>query len=273
LNNTPPPPLAKKLSALRNWFANKKSLIVALSGGVDSSLLLAVGAEILAEQIWAVTVNTIFVPESELLMAKKIANSLGVKHKQLKLDILNITEVTNNSKERCYYCKKEILKHISNFATTINTQCIIEGSNLDDTTDWRPGSKAITESGVLSPLQICNFTKKDIRYLATNQYQLSNAQKPSYACLATRIPYNHHICKNTISRLEKLEQELQTILSSPQLRARVYDDSIRLEISPNHLPQAIQQRKKIISIANKHNFNHIALDLQGYKQGKMNTNH
>ena len=181
--------MRKKLKDLEKRLINLSSFVVAFSGGVDSTFLLAVAKKVTSQRMLAITVSSQFVPKREIESAKRIARSIGVEHICLDVDILENEDVVRNTMERCYHCKKQIFSLIKETAESLGIKLLLHAINLDDLKDFRPGLKASKELGVLSPLADAKFTKSDIRLLS-RQLALETWDKPSQSCLATRIPYN-----------------------------------------------------------------------------------
>ncbi len=262
--------LKEKLNNLRKILSEMRSVLIAYSGGVDSTFLLKVAREELGERVAAVTVKSEIHHLSEITDAKKMAQKFKVKHLFMDIDILSNKEFVNNPPKRCYICKKEIFSRISKMAKELNLNFVADGSNYDDLSDYRPGMKAVRELKIRSPLQEALLTKDDIRLLS-KEMDLSTWDKPSNSCLATRIPYQDEITLEKLKRIEKAEGFFHD-LGIEQVRVRHYNNLAKIETGEEDMLLLIREdlRKKIITKLKKLGFIYITLDLQGYRSGSMN---
>jgi len=260
----------EKLNNLRKILSKMGSVLIAYSGGVDSTFLLKVAREELGNKVIAVTVKSEIHHLSEITLAKKIAQKFKVKHLFMDIDILSNKKFVNNPKERCYICKKEIFSRISEMAKELNLNFVADGSNYDDLSDYRPGMKAVRELKIRSPLQVALLTKDDIRLLS-KEMDLPTWDKPSNSCLATRIPYQDEITLEKLKRIEKAEGFFLD-LGIEQVRVRCHNRLAKIEVEEKDLLFLMEEdlRKKIISKLKQLGFIYIALDLQGYRTGSMN---
>ncbi len=262
--------MMKKRKALEDRLQKLKSFVVAFSGGVDSSFLLAVAKKIKPERLIAITASSEFVPKREIEFAKKIAVLLKVDHICLTADILGNEEVVLNTKERCYHCKKQAFSLIRDTAGNLGINSLVHGVNLDDLKDFRPGLKAAEELGFLSPLADTGFTKKEIRE-SSRRLGLETWNKPSQSCLATRIPFHVRIEASDLTRVDKAEAFLQGI-GFAQVRVRCHGKTAVIEVEPEQVE--IILREDIYRVATKalkdEGFEEIIVDAEGYKTGKMN---
>lgn len=246
------------------------SVLIAYSGGVDSTFLLKIAREELGNKITAVTVKSEIHHLSEITLAKKMAQQFKVKHLFIDIDILSNKEFVNNPKARCYICKKEIFSRIREMAKELNLNFVADGSNYDDLSDYRPGMKAVGELRIRSPLQEALLTKDDIRLLS-KEMNLPTWNKPSNSCLATRIPYGDEITLEKLKRIEKAERFFHD-LGIKQVRVRCHNKLAKIEVGEKDLLLLMEEdlRKKIISKLKQLGFIYVALDLQGYRTGSMN---
>jgi uncharacterized protein len=263
--------LDEKYKALLTFIAGQGSAAVAFSGGVDSSFLCHCAVAALGiERCIAVTVVSPMLPESELDCAKRIAKLTGIKHILIKDDKIE-EEVAANPKDRCYYCKKIEFGNIIKTARENGIDVVLDGSNMDDLGDYRPGLKAISELKVVSPLRTANLNKGEIRELS-KRFNLPTWDKPAFACLASRIPYGEKINKEKLSRIEKAEDYLNS-LGFKQFRVRSHENIARIEVEPDERKKFFDENilddvsRKLKSLG----FVYVALELEGYKMGSLNA--
>ncbi len=263
--------LEPKLDQSERLLKKMPAFAVAFSGGVDSTFLLAVARKINPEKLIAVTVASGFVPKKEVWFAREMAESLGVEHRVIDLDVLEDKRISANPPDRCYHCKKSVFSRILSVVKEKGIQTLLHAVNLDDLGDYRPGLAASKELGVLSPLVDAGFTKADIRQ-ASRKMGLSTWDKPSQSCLATRIPYNIRITDTVLHRIEKAEEFLHD-MGFGQVRVRVHDKTARIEVLPDEIGQVMEEKtRKTISGALKDiGFQYVSIDMDGYKTGKMNN--
>ena len=260
----------EKYNTLREYISSLGSVAVAFSSGVDSTLLLKVSHDVLGNKAVAVTASSSSFPERELNEAKNFCKSNHIRQIIFDSDEINIEGFRENPKNRCYLCKHELFTKIKAIAREHNLEHVIEGSNLDDLGDYRPGLKAIDELGIKSPLRFVGLTKSEIRELS-HELGLPTWDKPSYACLASRFVYGEMISPEKLNMVERAE-ELLLSLGFRQERVRIHGKIARIEIMPEDFSRIIQNdiRTKIYDSLKALGFAYITLDLKGYRTGSMN---
>ena len=262
--------MEEKVQKLKNILKKMGSVMVAYSGGVDSTLLLKFAKDILKDNVIAVTATSLTYPKEELEEAKKLARMLKVKHILVKTKEFENPEFANNSPNRCYYCKRELFSVLKKLATENNIEQVIEASNSDDVKDFRPGLQAAKEFGIRSPLMEAGLTKNEIRTLS-RKMGLPTWNKPSFACLSSRFPYGMRINKEDLERVDEAERFIRN-LGVSQVRVRHYKDTARIEVLPEDIPKLTEgkTREKIVKKFKKLSYTYITVDLEGYRTGSMN---
>ncbi|MDJ0817005.1 MAG: ATP-dependent sacrificial sulfur transferase LarE [Desulfobacterales bacterium] len=263
--------LATKYQHLQNLLKEMKRVLIAFSGGVDSTLLLKVAKDTLGESVLAVTAVSETTPRHERLDAKRLARELEATHLMVDTHEMQIPEFVKNPENKCYTCKKYRFGKLIELAQKKDYRLVLDGGNLDDQSDYRPGIKATRELGVVSPLAEAGFSKQDVRALS-KQLNLPTWNKPSYACLASRIPYHSQITAEKLKQVDNGEDFLRELGFSGQIRVRHHNNLARLEIDSQDLPRIIQPalRNKVIEHFKGLGFTYIALDLEGYSMGSLN---
>jgi len=262
--------LQEKYELLKDIIEKKKSAAIAFSGGVDSTFLLRVAKEVLGDKLIAVTATSSTYPERELKEAIKYSEDIGVTHIIISSEELDIEGFASNPKNRCYYCKKELYSKINNIASANGVDYVFDGSNLDDTGDYRPGMQAAKELDVVSPLKEAGLTKNDIRDLS-KELGLLTWNKPSFACLSSRFPYGNKITLPKLNMVDKAEQFLLE-MGITQVRVRHHGEIARIEVEPSERENFfdIQVMNRIGNEFKKIGFTYVTLDLLGYRTGSMN---
>jgi pyridinium-3,5-biscarboxylic acid mononucleotide sulfurtransferase len=246
-----------------------KTVLVAYSGGVDSTLLLKTCVDVLGkEHVLAFIGNAPIFPAKEIEEAKQIALDIGAECVICDTAILKDRLYVENTKERCYHCKKNLLCIAVQVAQEKNMAHIVEGTNFDDTNDFRPGSAAVKEMRILSPLLTAQFTKKDI-YALSNMLALPTRSKPSNACLSTRIPYGTPIDAGLLEKIELSEKFIKNTGAS-QVRVRYHGNVARVEVMKSDFDIIMREQAKIVDGLKQFGFTHVTLDLAGYRMGSMN---
>jgi len=261
--------LQSKLSDLALHLQHLERIAVAYSGGVDSTFLLHMAVRALGhENVLAITADSPVTPRSEIERAKKLASAMGAEHLVVASAEFEDPRFRANSPDRCYICKRIRFQQLKELAKERGYSHLADGTNVDDEHDYRPGSRAARELGVASPLKSVGFTKADIRE-ASRILGLATADLPSFACLASRIPYGTPLDADILSRVESGERVLAGI-GVRQYRLRHHDDIARLEVSPDDFGVILKEREYIVMALRKLGYQYVTLDLGGYRSGSLN---
>lgn len=260
MNNT-------KLEKLREKIASKGKILVAFSGGVDSGLLLRIAHDLLGENVFCVTLDAEVMPRSELNHAEKIVRELGCGYEVVKFPILDNKNFVKNSRERCYYCKKESSKILKKIASDKGIECIADGVNLSDFDEHRPGIRASDEEGIWHPFVEVGITKSNIREIS-KELGIRFWNKPSSACLATRIPYGEEVTRERLMMVERAEEFLKGV-GFRQVRVRMHGEIARIEVMEEEFGQIFGLKAEIIKELKGMGFKYITIDLEGYRSGSM----
>ncbi len=260
----------KKYDDLKQMLKDYGSAAVAFSSGVDSAFLLYAAKEALGDNVIAVTAKSCSFPQRELNEAKAFCESHKIRHFIFESEELDIEGFSHNPKNRCYLCKHELFEKIIKIAEDEGIAVILEGSNLDDNGDYRPGLQAVAELGIKSPLRAIGFTKEDIRVLSGN-LGLPTWNKQSFACLSSRFVYGETISREKLGMVDKAEQLLLD-LGFRQVRVRIHGTMARIEIMPEEFEKLIsgEIRSQITETFRNLGFTYVTMDLTGYRTGSMN---
>jgi pyridinium-3,5-biscarboxylic acid mononucleotide sulfurtransferase len=262
--------LEKRLEELESIIAPYESALVAFSGGVDSSLALAVaGRALRKDRVLAVTSNNETYLPSELGQAEAFARSLGVEHLVVNTRELDDPNYAKNPTNRCYFCKSTLYSDLAKIAEEKDYACVVDGANKDDEGDYRPGRKAAKELGVVSPLAMVGLGKAEVRELA-KFLDLPTWDKPALACLSSRFPYGQEITPEKLAQVARAEEFMRS-RGYRQVRVRHHGEIARLEVGPNELERAFEEREEISTELKAAGFLYVTLDLGGYKSGSLNA--
>lgn len=243
-------------------------VMVAFSGGVDSTFVLKRAYQVLGDQVLAVTAASETFPTREFDAAVQIAEDMGVRLYKTEVKEFENAQFVANNPDRCYHCKTGLYSHMQQLAKELGYDYILDGSNMDDLGDYRPGLQAKNEQGVRSVLQEAEFYKEEIRQLS-KELDLPTWNKPSFACLSSRIPYGTKIERYKIDQLDQAEDYLYQ-LGFYQVRVRHHDKIARIEVMPNEIMKVIELKEQIFAKFTELGFAYVTLDLQGYRTGSMN---
>lgn len=260
----------KKFNHLKGFLSSLKAICIAYSGGVDSTFLLKIAKNVLKDNVLAITATSPTYPHHELKEATELAKKIGVKHLIISSNELKIPGFSENSTDRCYFCKNDLFQKLKEEAEKYGIKNIADGSNCDDQKDFRPGRRAAEELGILSPLIEAGLTKEEIRYLS-QQIGLPTWNKPSFACLSSRIPYYETITEEKLRRIENAETFLRE-LGFTQFRVRHHDSLARIEFIPEEMSllNNIELRSLIHTALKNLGFSYVTVDLLGYRSGSFN---
>lgn len=260
----------QKLLKLKEFFSQAGSAVIAFSGGVDSTLLVKVAHDVLADKMLVVTLVSASFPAREKNDASLFCKQEGIPQQEISYNELDIPGFAENPKDRCYICKKELFRMIKNAALSKGITTVCEGSNVDDNGDYRPGLKAIKEMDIKSPLQYAGLTKAEIRNIS-KELNLPTWNKPGLACLATRFVYGETITKEKLIMVGRAEQLLFD-LGFKQMRVRLHGSMARIEILPQDFERFMlpEIRQKVYDEFKNYGFSYVTLDIKGFRSGSMN---
>ena len=270
--------LAEKREALERYMEKLpgNAVMVAFSGGVDSSLLLAAACRAAAsckgpdkKRVYAATVHTSLHPVRDAGVAERVAKELGADHLVIGIDELKDADIADNPSDRCYRCKKFLFTRLLEKAEELGVTAVLEGSNADDTFAYRPGIRAVKELGVRSPLMELGLTKQEVRALAA-QYGISVADRPSAPCLATRFPYGTRLSPERMRQVDEGEQFLRS-LGFYNVRLRAHGSIARLEVDKKDMARLLEQAEAVTEKIKALGFFYVTLDLEGFRSGSMDV--
>ena len=260
-----------KLNDLVSWFEDKDKVMIALSGGVDSAVVAYAAFQALGSSAIAVTADYKTLSEDELLSAKQVCSEIGIEQILLDYSELENEEFVKNDSNRCFHCRMELGDHLIELAKKHDVQIIVDGTNLDDLGDYRPGIQALRENGIRSPLVETKFLKSDVRDIAKST-GLSVYDRPSNSCLASRIPWGQRVTAEKLTRIEFGETIVKQLTNIKQVRVRDFDGSAKIEVDKEmisifdeNIMNQITEKLKLIG------FSSVDIDKDGYKPGKINV--
>jgi len=260
----------EKYRALIDMLRESDGVLVAFSGGVDSSLLLVAAHEAQGDRVLAVTGRSPSIPPAEIEAARRLAAQIGARHRIVDTDEFSCDAYLRNPPDRCYHCKKALFTALTGVARQEGLATVVEGSNHDDRDDYRPGAKAREELSVRAPLAEAGLTKDEIRRILREK-GFDTWNKPALACLASRIPYGEEITEERLRRVDRAEEAMRS-LGFPQVRVRDHGDVARIEVPSAEIEKLMDPRVRSAAVTSvrEAGYRFVALDLEGYRTGAMN---
>ena len=261
-----------KINELINWFDDEKKVLIALSGGVDSALVAYAAYQKLGNSAIAVTADYKTLSKDELESAQRICSEIGIEQIIINYNELENENFVRNDNKRCFYCRDELALQLIQLGEKLDTKTIVDGTQVDDLGDYRPGIDALRSNGIQSPLVEIGFTKNQVRNEA-KKIGLSVYDRPSNSCLASRIPWGQRVTAERLTRIEVGESFVKQILHVDQVRVRDIDGIAKIEIEKNELEQLSDEMKlnEISSKLEQIGFKSVLIDPEGYKSGKLNV--
>lgn len=261
--------IERKLNVLKEVISDCGSILIAFSGGADSTFLLKVALDVLPKnKVLAVTADSPTYPKEELLFSRNVAKILGARHRIIKTNELREKKFACNPVNRCYFCKSELFSRLKSIAAKLKLNVVADGTSISDKSDFRPGSLARQELKIRSPLSEAGLAKEEIRKLSKDM-GLGTWDKPSLACLASRIPYGTRINPDLLEQVDRAEAYLRS-LGFRQVRLRHYNGLCRIEVSKEDIRRLITKRVQVVDRLKKIGYNYVTVDLEGYRTGSMN---
>jgi uncharacterized protein len=259
------------LDELVDWFvSNSDSAVIALSGGVDSAVVALAARKALGDRALAITADYKTLSQEELDSARSVAREIGIAHRVIQYDELENPEFVKNDDLRCYHCRTELGRHLAEEARKAGIALIVDGTNLDDLSDYRPGIRALRENGVRSPMVELGIAKSEVRAIARNS-GLSIYDKPSNACLASRIPAGSEVTYEKLRRIESSEIVVKTIFGVRQVRVRDHGEVARIEVGRDELAKMFDADRLVLldGKLKELGFKFVSIDAAGYRPGKL----
>jgi pyridinium-3,5-biscarboxylic acid mononucleotide sulfurtransferase len=262
----------KQIEELVNWFYGKEKALIALSGGVDSSLVAYAAQKALDKQAIAVTADYKTLSQEELESAKRVCQEIGIRHIIIEYNELDNPDFVKNDQNRCFHCRTELAEHLLKISKIEKVSLIVDGTNVDDLTEYRPGIIALKNNGVQSPLVESRFTKLDVRKVA-REIGLSIHDKPSNSCLASRIPWGNTVTAEKLARIEKSEIMIKQLFGVRQVRVRDFGNSANIEVDKDEIIFLDDKKKMSVlkQYMNEFGFDTVLIDPKGYRPGKLNV--
>ena len=257
-----------KLDDLKRIIGSMESAIVAFSAGVDSTFVAAIAADVLGDRAMAVTGVSPSIPAAEVEEAKELAARIGIKHVLLDTSEMDRPGYVENSPQRCYHCKTELYSLLEDMAGREGYAFVLDGCNMDDLGDHRPGRVAASEHAVRSPLIEAGFTKIELREMSRER-GLPTWDKPAMACLSSRIPYGTPVTVESLDQIGAAEAFVRQ-LGLRQVRVRHHNDVARIEVEPQDLALVMEHRDRIVTRLKNLGYKYVTLDLAGFRSGSMN---
>lgn len=262
----------KQIEELVKWFNAREKVLVALSGGVDSALVAYAAQKALGKQAIAVTADYKTLSQEELESAKRVCQEIGIRHIIIEYNELDNPDFVKNDQNRCFHCRTELAEHLLRLSKAEKINLIVDGTNLDDLTEYRPGIIALKKNGVQSPLVETRFTKSDVRSV-TKKIGLSIHDKPSNSCLASRIPWGSTVTAEKLARIEKSEIMIKQLFGVRQVRVRDFGNSASIEVGKDEIVFLDDEKKMSVlkEYMKKLGFDIVQIDPSGYRPGKLNV--